>query len=127
MFEKYALKWIPLWLAIGWLLIVSVIVLSLVRLGPATPGGQTDKVAHFLAYGTLMFWFAQIYSAARTRLVIAAGLALMGVGLEIAQSFTDYRTFEYADMAANTVGVLGGWLIAPPRIANMLLFVERWR
>ena len=57
MFEKYALKWIPLWLSIGWLLIVSVIVLSLVRLGPATPGGQTDKVAHFLAYGTLMAVF----------------------------------------------------------------------
>src|SRR4051812_18317917 len=99
MSEKYALKRTSLWLAIGWLLIVTVVVLSLIKLGVETPGGQSDKIGHFLAYSTLMFWFAQIYSVARTRLVIAIGLALLGVGLEIAQSFTGYRTFEYADMA----------------------------
>lgn len=126
MFEKYALKRTPLWLAIGWLLVVTVIVLSLIRLGPAMPGGESDKIGHLLAYSTLMFWFAQIYSVARTRLLIAIGLALMGVGLEIAQSFTGYRTFEYADMAANTVGVIGGWLLAPPRTTNLLMLFEHW-
>jgi VanZ family protein len=126
MFEKYALRRTPVWVAIGWLLVVTVIVLSLVRQGVSLPGEESDKLGHFLAYSTLMFWFAQIYSLARTRLVIAVALALMGVGLEIAQGFTGYRTFEYADMAANTVGVIGGWLLAPPRTANVLMLVERW-
>jgi VanZ family protein len=126
MFEKYALKWTPVWLAVGWLLVATVIVLSLIRLGVEMPGQQSDKLGHFLAYGTLMFWFAQIYRIARTRLVIAVGLALMGVALEIAQGFTGYRSFEYADMAANSVGVVAGWLLAPPRTANLLLFAERW-
>jgi VanZ family protein len=126
MFEKYALRRTPVWLAIGWLLVATVIVLSLIKLGVEVPGGQSDKLGHFLAYSTLLFWFAQIYSPARTRLVIAIALALMGVGLEIAQGFTGYRTFEYADMAANTAGVIGGWLLAPPRTANVLMLFEQW-
>jgi VanZ family protein len=124
MFEKYELRWTTMWLTIGWLLVVTVIVLSLVRYG-GDPRPHGDKGGHILAYATLMFWFAQIYARGRTRLVIAAGLALMGVALEIAQGFTGYRSFEYADMAANTIGVAIGWLIATPRTANLLILVER--
>jgi VanZ family protein len=73
-----------------------------------------------------MFWFSQIYPRARTRLFIALSLALMGVALEIAQGYTTYRSFEYADMVANATGVLLGWLAAPPRTGNVLLLVERY-
>ena len=125
MFEKYELRWTATWLTIAWLLVAAVIVLSLVRVG-GDPRSQGDKVGHVLAYATLMFWFSQIYARGRTRLLIAAALALMGVALEIAQGFTGYRSFEYADMAANTVGVAIGWLIGPPRTANVLLLAERW-
>jgi VanZ family protein len=125
MFEKYELRWTTAWLAIAWLLVLSVIVLSLVRVA-ADPRPHGDKLGHILAYATLMFWFAQIYSLGRTRLLIASGLALMGVALEIAQGFTGYRSFEYADMAANTIGVALGWLVGPPRTPNVLLLVERW-
>ena len=124
MFEKYELRWTAVWLAIGWLLVAAVIVLSLVRLGVEMPHRQSDKFGHVLAYATLMFWFGQIYSRARTRLFIAIALAIMGVALEIAQGYTGYRSFEYADMAANTTGVVIGWLIAPPRTGNLLLRVE---
>ena len=125
MFEKYELRWTTAWLAIAWLLVLTVIVLSLVRVAADARPHGSDKLGHMLAYATLMFWFAQIYSRGRTRLLIAAGLALMGVALEIAQGFTGYRSFEYADMAANTVGVAIGWVMAPPRTANLLIFVER--
>jgi VanZ family protein len=125
MFEKYELRWTATWLTIAWLLVATVIVLSLVRLGATPPRAHSDKVGHVLAYATLMFWFAQIYSRGRTKLFIAVGLALMGVALEIAQEYTGYRTFDYADIGANTLGVVIGWLIGPPRSANMLLFVER--
>jgi VanZ family protein len=127
MFEKYELRWTATWLAIAWLLVAAVIVLSLVRLGATPPRAQSDKVGHVLAYATLMFWFGQIYSRARTKLFIAIALALMGVALEIAQEYTGYRTFDYADMAANATGVVLGWLIGPPRSANILFFVERWK
>jgi VanZ family protein len=125
MFEKYQLRWTALWLAIAWLLVAAVIVLSLVRLGARPPTAHSDKFGHILAYTMLMFWFGQIYSQARTRLFIAVALALMGVALEIAQGFTGYRSFEYADMGANATGVALGWLVGPPRTANVLLFVER--
>jgi len=125
MFEKYELRWTAKWLTIAWLLVAAVIVLSLVRLGATPPRSHSDKVGHVLAYATLMFWFGQIYSRGRAKLFIAIALALMGVALEIAQEFTGYRTFDYADIAANTFGVAIGWLIGPPRSGNLLLFVER--
>jgi VanZ family protein len=125
MFEKYQLRWTAAWLTIAWLLVAAVIVLSLVRLGATPPRSHSDKVGHVLAYATLMFWFGQIYSRSRAKLFIAIALALMGVALEIAQEFTGYRTFDYADIVANTFGVAIGWLIGPPRSGNMLLFVER--
>ncbi len=87
MFEKYQLRWTALWLSIAWLLVAAVIVLSLVRLGARPPTAHSDKFGHILAYTTLMFWFGQIYSQARTRLFIAVALALMGVALEIAQGY----------------------------------------
>lgn len=125
MFEKYQLRWTALWLSIAWLLVGAVIVLSLVRLGARPPTSHSDKLGHILAYTTLMFWFGQIYSQARTRLFIAVALALMGVALEIAQGYTGYRSFEYGDMVANATGVAIGWLVAPPRTANVLFLVER--
>ena len=125
MFEKYELRWVALWLVIAWLLVATVIVLSLVRLGVQIPGQEGDKFGHIMAYSILMFWFGQIYVRTPTKLLIAVALALMGVTLEIAQGFTAYRSFEYADMAANATGVLAGWLVGPPRTANVLLFVER--
>jgi glycopeptide antibiotics resistance protein len=36
----------------------------------------------------------------------------MGLSLEILQSFTGFRQADIFDMAANTVGVGIGWLIA---------------
>lgn len=126
MFEKYELRWATLWLAIAWTLVATVIVLSLVRLGATPPRAHSDKVGHVLAYATLMFWFGQIYARAGAKLFIAIGLALMGVALEIAQEFTGYRTFEYPDIAANTTGVVVGWLIGPPRGPNLLVKVEAY-
>ncbi|MGZ8210493.1 MAG: VanZ family protein [Burkholderiales bacterium] len=126
MFEKYTLRWTSMWLAIAWLLVASVVVSSLVRMGIDVPGGQTDKLVHVIAYAVLMCWFSQIYAELRARAFIAIAICLMGVILEFAQGYTGYRTFDYFDMAANSVGIAAGWLIAPPRTANVLLFIESW-
>ena len=113
-----------LWLATGWALVVAVVYLSVSNLSnaPAVPGG--DKLAHLAAYGTLMFWFAQIIDAAAARVLTAAALIALGVTMELVQAALPYRSFELQDMIANTAGVLLGWLASPPRTPNMLVHLE---
>jgi len=99
-------------LIIGWGLVGVIWWLSLTPQPPQVDFEQSDKVGHFLAYGSLMFWFAQLYIARRTRLAYAAGFAAMGVTLEFIQGWTGYRDFEVYDMLANGTGVALGWAAA---------------
>jgi VanZ family protein len=113
----------PLWLGIGVLLIALVVWLSLTpRPVDVPPGG--DKVGHFVAYATLMLWFSWIDARWPVRLGCAAAFVAMGIGLEFAQGATAYRSFEVADIAADTLGVGVGWLAAPPRSRNALALLD---
>jgi hypothetical protein len=38
---------------------------------------------------------------------------------------TGLRQFEWIDFVANTAGVLLGWVLAPPRLPNVLLGIEQ--
>jgi len=97
------------WLAVGWGLVAAIVWLSLTPSPPKIDFEQSDKLGHFLAYGTLMFWFSQLYVARMTRLAYAAGFVAMGVALEFIQGWTGYRDFEVYDMFADGMGVvLGG-------------------
>ena len=115
------------WLAIGVGLILVVIWLSLTPHPIKTPLAHGDKFGHLAAYGTLMVWFAQLDARLRTRIGYAVGFIALGIALEFAQGFTDYRVSEVADMVANATGVLLGWLIAPPRGPHVLGFMQRMR
>lgn len=109
------------WLIVGWGGVAGIIVLSLIPSPPELiPVEQGDKAEHVLAYGILMFWFAQIYLRQPARVIAAALLVALGVGLEYAQGWTGWREFSYADMAADALGVALGWLLAPPRTRNLL-------
>jgi VanZ family protein len=119
------LKFFPLWRALGYGLILLVIYLSLTLFPLDIPIENGDKLGHWMAYTTLMVWFAWLYPNLRTRLVYAAGFLVFGIALEFAQSLTDYRTFELADMAADTVGVALGWIAALPPLPNLLVLTER--
>jgi len=107
------LRWI--WLVIGWIGVGAVVYFSLIPRPPELAIEQGDKIQHFLAYGSLMLWFAQIMTTPPSRRLSGVLLVLLGVGLELLQGLTGYRTFSYADMAANTTGVLIGWALSPPR------------
>ena len=113
------------WRAIGFALIAGVIWLSLTPHPLDIDVPQGDKVGHFLAYGVLMFWFAQLSWARRERIRYAAGFVALGIALEFAQRLTGYRVFEISDMAANAVGVLFGWFASPPRGPDLICLVER--
>ena len=81
----------------------------------------SDKAGHLFAYAALAFWFCLFYPDRRTRLFYMTGFVCMGIVLEFAQGALGYRSFELADMAANTLGVAAGWIAAqlvparPPR------------
>ena len=113
----------PLWLAIGWALIASVVLLSLVSLPVSPPQAQSDKVGHVIAYAVLMFWFCQLYTRRRARFVLALALLGMGCGLEFVQHVVG-RSFEYQDMLANAAGIAAGWAAAPPRTPYVLARIE---
>jgi VanZ family protein len=102
-------RWRRAWLTLGWGWAAAIVWLSLTPSPPTLDFEQSDKLGHFLAYGGLMFWFCQLYPKAQTRVYYAAGFIALGVGMEILQGMTDYRTFEVLDMAANTIGVFLGW------------------
>lgn len=96
----------------GWLYAAAIVWLSLTPSPPQIDVANGDKLGHFLAYGGLTFWFCWLYRDWKTRLAYAAGWIALGVALEFAQRATGYRTFEIADMAADSLGVLIGWGIS---------------
>ncbi len=121
-----SLRYRNLWLGIGWLMVLTVLVLSLM---PKPPQPMhfvgADKVEHVLAYFIMMGWFAQLYHATRERVLVATGLIALGIVIEILQPMLGPRYFEWWDMLADSIGVLLAWLLAGPRLSMLLLAFER--
>jgi len=99
--------------AAGVIVILAIWMLSLLPLKEAVLPGS-DKLHHFVAYGTMMFvWIIGLAPQTRRQQISLAILfVLMGVAVEFIQGMVSYRTFSWADALANTVGVLLGWTMA---------------
>ena len=113
------------WWTVGWLGVGAAIYLSLMHNPPMLAVEQGDKLEHLAAYGTLMLWFAQLSDRTRWRGTVALVLGALGIGLEFAQLASGYRDFSYGDMVADALGVALGWLLAPPRLPNLLALTAR--
>lgn len=100
------LKYRHYWLIIGWGLVALVWFLSLTPKPPELGFRLWDKLNHFIAYAGLMGWFGQLYPRHSSRTVYAVGFIVMGIAIEIFQGMGMHRVFEYADMLANTSGVI---------------------
>jgi VanZ family protein len=112
------LRYPKFWAAVGWLLIVGVVIGSLMP-GSAVPSiGLSDKVMHAAAYFTLMVWFAGFYRRGLYPL-IGAVLVALGIGLDVLQRFTETRSFDWYDVAMNCAGVVVG-------LALSLLLLGGW-
>jgi VanZ family protein len=97
--------------AAGWGWAAAIIWLSLTPSPPRVDIAYGDKLGHLAAYGLLMLWFAQLYVARARRIAHAAIFLAMGVGLEFLQGALGIRSYEIADMYANTLGVALGWAL----------------
>ena len=98
---------------IGWILVAAVIVLSLININAAMPDVKNgDKIGHFIAYFTLMIWFALLYPKVWVRNLYAIGFIVLGGLMEVLQSMTDYRMGDIEDFHVNTIGVIVGFVFA---------------
>ena len=113
------------WLALGTFWVAVVVYLSLI---PSLPHpldfSYLDKVEHALAYGFLMLWFSHAYPKIQQRIVVAGLLIILGVVIEYLQRMTGYREFSYADMLANGLGVVIGWVLAYTALGRIGAWLE---
>jgi VanZ family protein len=112
-----------IWLLLGWGMVAAVTVLSLIPLEVDLGEGR-DKIAHFVAYGSLSFWFAIMFGGRSRQLAIAIAFAGMGVAIEYLQRMTGYRSFDIDDMVANAIGAGLGWGLAQTPLKNLLVWIE---
>ncbi len=113
------------WLALAWLLLFGVVIGSLAPSVPKAAAEVSDKFMHFAAYAALAFMFMGVFGR-RSWPRVAAGLLLLGGGIELTQAFlTPTRSGEWLDMASNATGIAAGILVAAPFPGSWCRQVER--
>lgn len=118
------LRWRLLWQGLSWLGLGIVIILSLLP-SPYLPPSPIswDKAQHTLAYAFLMLWFWQAFPRSWHWPLL---LFCVGCMLELLQANTSYRFGDWADILANTFGVmLGMLLVLYTPLGRLLLGVEQ--
>jgi VanZ family protein len=100
------------WLILGWVLIVTIVVGSLIPQVPTFGLGISDKVEHFTSYFVLMLWFSGLYER-RRHWLLALAFFLMGGALELLQgALTMTREMDIDDALTNGAGIVAGFLLA---------------
>jgi|GEM_PF-5287565 len=81
-----------------------VIVFSLIRLPQvSSPIPTNDKLLHLVCYFALTYWFLHTYPKKPIHIVL--GFIVVGTLMELLQSVTTYRFFEWLDIVMNFLGV----------------------
>ncbi len=119
------LRFLNLWLVLGWVQIALVVVFSLVQPPSVVPDFVgVDKVIHLLVYAFVALWFGCCHIRPKTYRNLGIGLVFMGIILELIQGEISYRSLSYADMTSNGGGVLFGWLLSRTRLSGALILLE---
>jgi len=123
MSEQY-LRYRSLWLIIGWSLVSLVIYGSLTTSPVQLDISYFDKFSHLFSYFVLMGWFVQIYTKFIQHFFWALFFVALGIALEYLQALGGVRYFEWADMLANSTGVLLALVLTKTRFASSLHWFE---
>ncbi len=117
----------PLWLALGIIYIGLILYGSLARVPDIDiPFNHTDKLIHFLMYFILAGWFIQLYKRLSERVVILCNAILLGFIIEYLQGLTGYRSFDYLDALANSIGAGSAFLLAGTQLSLLLKRFDGW-
>lgn len=108
-----------LWPAILWSLVILFITLTPGDKLPEVGIFQIDKLVHFFVFGLLMFLSAyglfRIVKAANSTMNVVTVGAIYSIGLgllvEVLQLFVPNRSFSVADVIANTIGTVIGYVV----------------
>ena len=120
------LQYKRVWIAMGVLMLLLVFAMSINTLPSLLAAIMMhDKIAHALAYATLMVWFSQIFRHDVTRMLLVIGLTLFGLGMELIQGLLPGRQLDYADMVANTVGITCSWAFSYTWVGNIFVKIEQ--
>lgn len=123
--EMLQLKYGGVWMGLGWVLVVSVMLGSLLPSPTISVFVLDDKLVHFGSYFLLMAWFSGMYHRKRDYAAIAVILIVLGLGLDYLQRFTSTRYFDAYDILANIIGTGAGFGFAIALIGGWCLRVER--
>lgn len=118
---RYRLSWIGL----IWLLVLVIAAGSLIPEIGSLGIPVSDKIEHFAAYFTLSVLGSGVVAARKLPWVMVCVLTL-GLVLEAAQGLlTVTRSADWADVLANSTGILAAWLLVRGRV-GWALTVEAW-
>lgn len=116
-----------LWQALALVMLASTVWGTLAPNLPQVTVGISlgDKAQHAIVYACLMWWCLQAFQRCGP-LCWTAVLFLMGGSLEMLQHQTGSRHMEFADMIANGVGILVGFLLWLTPLGRTLQAAELW-
>lgn len=97
------------WKLISFLILILITVLSLTPQAELPVVAGTDKTHHFIAYATLIF--AVAFVKPKQWLAIAVFFFCWSGAIELIQPYVN-RYGEWLDLAANTGGLISGFIIA---------------
>jgi hypothetical protein len=121
--RKSELAYQRLWLAIGISLVLVLVYGSLAPAKALPPIGGSDKFWHAATYFVVMGYFAQVFAAVRTRLLIATALIALGVTIEFIQPYVN-RHFDWFDALANGLGVALALPLSLSPLGSVLRYVD---
>lgn len=87
-----------------WTAALCVLILSLIPSPESLPSTEWDKSNHLLAFALLAFLGLNAYRGKPQW--VYGGLFLFGCMIEVLQSLTTYRSAEWLDIVADTLGLL---------------------
>ncbi len=127
------LRRVGLWRALSFVILLLVLIAALLpalwffdsRIGALSWFQNADKWMHALTFIALSIWFAGLYEK-RSWWLIAIGLMLFGFVVEFCQLQVGYRTADWMDIGANTVGIIIGLVVAMAGLGGWALRFESW-
>ena len=84
-----------------------------------------DKWLHAITFVVLALWFAGQYRRG-SYWRIGVGLVFFGIFVEACQRLVTYRSADWFDVVANTLGIVAGLLVATAGVGGWSLRVEEW-